>query len=109
MTAQRETAGGRIDLRYAGQGKTLLCVHGLMVNGHLWDPLVPGLRDQFHIVLPDLPSGGHHTPLEPDADCSLETHAVRVVELARQVPGPIVLVGSDTGGAISQIAVTRSP
>ncbi|MET9290871.1 alpha/beta hydrolase [Streptomyces sp. NPDC003077] len=109
QTAQVETAGGRIDLRHIGQGKTLLFVHGLMVNGHLWDPLVSGLRDRFHLVLPDMPLGGHRTPLEPDADCSLEAHAARVVELARQLPGPVVLVGSDTGGAISQIAVARSP
>lgn len=70
-----ETAGGRIDLRHAGQGRNLLFVHGLMVDGHLWDPLAPGLHDRFHIVLPDMPLGGHRTPLEPDADCSLETHA----------------------------------
>lgn len=108
-TARVETADGWLDLRQVGQGKTVLFVHGLMVNGHVWDPLLPGLRDRFRLVLPDLPLGGHRTPLKPDADCSLEAHAARVVELARQLPGPVVLVGSDTGGAISQIAVARAP
>lgn len=108
-TARVETSGGSIDLRYVGQGTTLLFVHGLMVNGHVWDPLIAGLRDRFHMVLPDLPLGGHRTPLEPDADCSLEAHAARVIEIARKLPGPVVLVGSDTGGAISQIAVARAP
>ncbi|WP_215451861.1 alpha/beta fold hydrolase [Streptomyces sp. ATCC 21386] len=108
-TVRVETSGGPIHLRRTGQGPALLFVHGLMVNGHVWDPLVAGLRDRFHMVLPDLPLGGHRTPLEPDADCSLEAHAARVIEIARKLPGPVVLVGSDTGGAISQIAVAREP
>ncbi|MFI6729045.1 alpha/beta hydrolase [Streptomyces sp. R-74717] len=108
-TSRVETSGGSIDLRHFGQGTTLLLVHGLMVNGHLWDPLIAAVRDRFHMVVPDLPLGGHRTPLEPSADCSLEAHAARVIEIARKLSGPIVLVGSDTGGAISQIAVAREP
>jgi pimeloyl-ACP methyl ester carboxylesterase len=108
-TARVKTSGGTIELRYAGQGPTMLLVHGLMVNGHVWDPLVAGLRDRFRMVMPDLPLGGHRTPLEPDADCSLEAQAGRVIEIARTLPAPVVLVGSDTGGAISQIAVAREP
>lgn len=108
-TTMVETAGGRIDIRRVGQGRTVLFVHGLMVNGHVWDPLIAGLRDRCHMVLPDLPLGGHRTPLDPDADCSLEAHAARVMDIARQLPGPIVLVGNDTGGAIAQIAVAREP
>lgn len=108
-TSGVETAGGRIDVRRVGRGTTVLFVHGLMVNGHVWDPLIEGLRDRCHLVLPDLPLGGHRVPLAPDADCSLEAHAARVLDLARQLPGPVVLVGNDTGGAIAQIAVAREP
>ncbi|WP_330241738.1 alpha/beta fold hydrolase [Streptomyces sp. NBC_00525] len=108
-TTRVETAGGRIDLRRVGQGRTVLFVHGLMVNGHVWDPLIAGLRDRCHMVLPDFPLGGHRDPLAPDADCSLEGHAARVLDIARQLPGPIVLVGNDTGGAIAQICVAREP
>ncbi|MGW1186230.1 alpha/beta fold hydrolase [Streptomyces drozdowiczii] len=108
-TTRVETAGGRIELRRVGQGRTVLFVHGLMVNGHVWDPLIAGLRDRCHMVLPDLPLGGHRDPLAPDADCSLEAHAARVLDIARQLPDPIALVGNDTGGAIAQIAVAREP
>lgn len=101
--------GGRIEVRSVGQGPTVLFVHGLLVNGHVWDPLIPGLADRLRMVLPDLPLGGHKSALEPDADCSLEAHAARVLKLARQLPQPLVLVGSDTGGAIAQIAVAREP
>lgn len=109
-TTQVETSGGRIGMRSLGRGTTtLLFVHGLMVNGHVWDPVVERLRHRFRLVLPDLPLGGHRLPLEPDADCGLEAHAGRVVDLARRLDGPVVLVGSDTGGAIAQIAATREP
>lgn len=104
-----DVPGGRIDVRSVGQGPTALFVHGLLVNGHVWDPLIPRLSDRLRMVLPDLPLGGHRSALEPDADCSLEAHAARVVQLARQLPRPIVLIGSDTGGAIAQIAVAREP
>ncbi|MFD7865671.1 alpha/beta fold hydrolase [Streptomyces sp. NPDC059783] len=104
-----ETAGGRIDVREAGEGVNVLFVHGLMVNGQVWDPLVRGLRGRCRMVMPDMPLGGHRTPLAPDADCSLEAHAGRVREIARGLKGPVVLVGNDTGGAIAQIAVAREP
>jgi pimeloyl-ACP methyl ester carboxylesterase len=106
---QVDVPGGRIDVRFVGRGPTALFLHGLLVNGHVWDPLIPGLSGRLRMVLPDLPLGGHRAALEPDADCSLEAHAARVVRLARQLPRPIVLVGSDTGGAIAQIAVAREP
>jgi pimeloyl-ACP methyl ester carboxylesterase len=101
--------GGRIEVRSVGNGPTVLFVHGLLVNGHVWDPLIPQLAAHLRMVLPDLPLGGHRVALEADADCSLEAHAARVLEIARQLPQPLVLVGSDTGGAIAQIAVAREP
>ncbi|MET0133321.1 MAG: alpha/beta fold hydrolase [Kibdelosporangium sp.] len=108
-TSRVETPGGPIEIRTVGQGTTVLFVHGLMVNGHVWDPLIDRLRDRFLLVLPDLPLGGHRLALRPDADCGLAAHAERVIEIARQLTGPVVLVGSDTGGAIAQMAVTREP
>jgi pimeloyl-ACP methyl ester carboxylesterase len=101
--------GGLLEVRTVGDGPTVLFLHGLLVNGHVWDPLIAGLADHLTMVLPDLPLGGHRSPLQPDADCSLGTHAERVIVLARQLPQPLVLVGSDTGGAIAQLAVTKEP
>lgn len=103
------TPGGWIDVRCVGRGSTALFAHGLMVNGHVWDPLIARLRDRLRMVLPDLPLGGHRSPLDRDADCDLAAHATRLVHLARQFPRPNVLIGSDTGGAIAQLAVAREP
>ncbi|MEU6084916.1 alpha/beta hydrolase [Streptomyces sp. NPDC047108] len=106
---QLEIDGDTVEVRKAGRGPTLLFVHGMMVNGRVWDPLVEHLHDQFHVVLPDLPLGGHRTALPAGADHSLEAHASRVRAVARTLPGPVVLVGSDTGGAVAQIAAVREP
>ncbi|MQS09007.1 alpha/beta fold hydrolase [Streptomyces sp. IF17] len=107
---QVATDGGVITVRRAGHdGPTLLFVHGMMVNGHVWDPLVEHLGDRYRVVLPDLPLGGHRTALAADADRSPGAHADRVLDLARTLPGPVVLVGNNTGGAIAQIAAVREP
>jgi pimeloyl-ACP methyl ester carboxylesterase len=108
-TLRFDVRGGVIEARCAGQGPTVVLLHGLLVNGHVWDPLIPLLADGARLVMPDLPLGGHRRPLDDDADCSLSAHAERVIEIARRLPGPITLVGSDTGGAVAQIAVASAP
>jgi pimeloyl-ACP methyl ester carboxylesterase len=109
-TVQFELSTGRIEARCTGEGAvTLIFLHGLLVNGHVWDPLIPLLENRVRLVLLDLPLGGHPQALSGDADCSLVAHADRVIEIARMQQGPLVLVGSDTGGALAQLAVTRAP
>jgi pimeloyl-ACP methyl ester carboxylesterase len=109
-TVQFELSTGCIEARCVGEGgATLIFLHGLLVNGHVWDPLIPLLENHVRLVLLDLPLGGHRHALNGDADCSLVAHADRVIEIARTLKGPLVLVGSDTGGALAQLAVTRAP
>jgi pimeloyl-ACP methyl ester carboxylesterase len=104
-----DVPGGAIEARLAGTGVTALFLHGILVNGHVWDPIVPLLRARARLVLPDLPLGGHRLALERDADCSLAAHAERVISIARKLPAPLVLVAGDTGGALAQLAVVRAP
>jgi len=109
QTARVKVAGGEIHVRTVGQGPTLLFVHALLVNSHVWDALIPRLASHYTLVMPDLALGAHHYPLEQDADCSLQAHAERIVELARALGGEITLIGNDTGGAIAQLAVLTAP
>ena len=104
-----DVPGGRLRVRSTGRGPSALLVHGLLVNSHVWDPLVPRLTPHLRLVMPDLPLGGHHDALAAGADRSLPAHAERLLHLARRLPGPVVLVASDTGGAVAQLAVTRAP
>lgn len=60
-----EVTAGRIHVREAGEGPTVVLVHGFAVNGDLWRDLVPLLAPQHHCVTVELPTGGHAEPVDP--------------------------------------------
>ena len=101
---------GPVRYREAGQGTPLLFVHGALVNSHLWDQAAELLTDRFRCILPDLPLGSHPEPMKPGADIS-PTGIARMVGKVRKELGAedAILVGNDSGGAISQLLVTSDP
>ncbi len=54
-----------------GDGPVLVFLHGLVMNGTLFDEVVRDLRADHRCLVPTLPLGGHRRPMEPDADLSL--------------------------------------
>jgi pimeloyl-ACP methyl ester carboxylesterase len=63
---------GTVHYRDSGprDAEVLLFVHGLLVDGSLWDGVVERLDDRRRCIVPDLPLGAHPTPMRPDADLS---------------------------------------
>jgi pimeloyl-ACP methyl ester carboxylesterase len=58
-----------------GDGPTLVLVHGLIMDGTLWDDVVQELRADLRCVTPTLPLGAHRRPMRPDADLTLAGQA----------------------------------
>ncbi len=54
-----------------GDGPVLVLLHGLVMDGTLFDEVVADLRSDHRCVVPTLPLGGHRLPMHPDADLSL--------------------------------------
>ncbi len=104
-----ELSGGRLRVFETGAGEPLVFVHGALVNANLWRKVVPLLAPHFRCVTLDLPLGAHELAM-PHADLTgpglgdLIAEAVTALDL----PAP-TLVASDTGGALTQIAVSRHP
>jgi len=101
--------GGRVRVHEIGRGPTIVFVHGLLVNANLWRKVVARLSPDFRCVTLDLPLGSHVEPLggddlTPPGLAALVCDALDALELE-----DVTLVGNDTGGAISQIAVTTRP
>src|SRR5687768_1975016 len=93
-----------------GGGDPLVFVHGLLVNGRLWDPLVERLQADYRCIVPEMPLGSHTVPMDEDADLSAPGVASTLAELLEQLKlESVTLVGNDSGGAISQIAATEHP
>lgn len=107
---EAQLSQGTIRYRDQGSGEPLLFVHGLLVNGRLWEPLVEGLQAEYRCIVPDLPLGSHVTPMSDDADLSPPGIARIVAELIEHLElDRVTLVGNDSGGAISQILATTRP
>jgi pimeloyl-ACP methyl ester carboxylesterase len=101
---------GRIRYRDAGEGPQIVFLHGYLVDGRLWDGVVDALSDRFRCIAPDLPFGAHRTAMSPAADLSPVGLANLVAELIEKLGlEGVTVVGNDSGGAVSQVLVTRRP
>jgi pimeloyl-ACP methyl ester carboxylesterase len=101
---------GRIRYREAGEGKPVVFVHGFLVDGRLWDGVVDRLSDRCRCIAPDWPIGAQQIAMSPDADLSPPGIAAIIDSfLAALELDDVTIVGNDSGGAMSQVLVTRHP
>jgi pimeloyl-ACP methyl ester carboxylesterase len=107
---QVQVGAGSIEAFVRGDGPSLVFTHGWLANANLWRGVVDLLADRFRCITLDLPLGAHRLPAAPDADLSAEGCGTMIAEaLAVLDLEEVTLVGNDSGGAYSQIAVSRSP
>lgn len=88
----------------------MVFVHGILVNGRLWDQVAQSVARLVRCMVPDWPLGAHPAPMNPDADLSVSA----MVELMREFLDrthldKVVLVGNDSGGALTQLFLVRYP
>jgi len=101
---------GRCAVRVTGEGPPVLLVHGIIVNGHLWDPIIPALAVGHQVISPDLPLGSHEHPARRRDLVTPEGVADSLAALIEALGhDQVVVVGNDSGGAISQILTARHP
>jgi pimeloyl-ACP methyl ester carboxylesterase len=101
---------GRIRYREAGAGKPVVFVHGYLVDGRLWDGVVDRLSDRCRCIAPDWPIGAQQIAMNPDADLSPPGIAATIASFLEALDlEDVTIVGNDSGGAMSQVLVTRHP
>jgi pimeloyl-ACP methyl ester carboxylesterase len=104
-----ELSQGTVHYRDQGAGPTVVLIHGLLVNGGVWDALLPHLRD-VRCIVPDLPLGSHRIPMKSAADLSPLGLASLIAELIERLElSDVTLVGNDTGGALCQLVCAHHP
>jgi pimeloyl-ACP methyl ester carboxylesterase len=101
---------GRIRYRDEGQGKPVVFVHGYLVDSRLWDGVVDALGDRCRCLAPDWPIGSQPMAMKPDADLSPYGIAATIASFLGELDlEDVTIVGNDSGGAMSQVLVTRHP
>jgi pimeloyl-ACP methyl ester carboxylesterase len=101
---QVELSAGTVEYTdTGGAGPAVVFVHGLLMDGSLWDASLAGL-DGIRCVVPTLPLGAHRHPMRDDADLSLPGLARLLAEFLERLDlRDVTLVGVDTGGALVQL------
>ena len=109
--AEVETSWGRIPVRRGGAGPVVLLVHGLLVDGGLWDEVAARLvAAGFDLGGPRQAPGAPSVTDEPGTNASPSGVARLVDTLARELGlRDVTLVGNDTGGAICQLVAAEQP
>ncbi len=91
-------------------GKPIVFVHGYLVDGRLWDGVVDRLGDRYRCLAPDWPIGAQQIAMKPEADLSRPASRRRSTPFSRRsTSSDVTIVGNDSGGAMSQVLVTRHP
>ena len=78
----------------------MVLLHGVLMNGTLWDEVVGDLRDRYRCIVPELPFGAHTTPMPDDADLSLPALATLIAGFLTELDlRHVTVVCNDWGGA----------
>lgn len=94
----------------AGGRDAIFFIHGLLVDGSLWDGVVERLNATHRCIVPELPLGSHRQAMDPDADLSPRGVSQIIASLLVELDlDDVTIVANDTGGAITQILVTEQP
>jgi len=105
-----ELPAGTVRYREAGEGKPVVFVHGYLVDGRLWDGVVDELSDRRRCLAPDWPIGAQQIAMNPDADLTPYGIADLIESFLEELDlTDVTIVGNDSGGAMSQVFVTRHP
>jgi pimeloyl-ACP methyl ester carboxylesterase len=104
---------GTVHYRESGpvDGRPVVFVHGFLVDDTLWSDVPERLAEAgFRTFAPTWPLGSHPTAMQPDADLSPRGVAGIVASFLEAMDlRDVVVVGSDTGGAISQLLLDLDP
>ena len=102
--------GAKVRYYERGDGPPVVFVHGLLVNAYLWRKVVPAIANAgYRCLAPDWPFGSHAVPV-PEADLTPLGAANLIASFLKELQlEDATVVGNDTGGAITQILMTRHP
>jgi len=100
---------GRLTFFRAGQGPTLLLLHGANDQAGAWYRIAPALARERRVLIPDLPGHGESAPAAGPLAVTDLLAGVDAV-LAAEAPGErVTVVGNSLGGFLALLLAERHP
>src|SRR5215468_12729780 len=95
-----ELPHGTVHYHESGTGPPVVFLHGYLMGGRLWDPVVRLLEGEFRCLVPELPFGAHPAPMRPGADLTTAGAGRLVADFLDALAlSDVILVGNDSGAA----------
>ena len=103
-----EVDGVRVHYLTAGQGPTVILLHGYAETSRMWRPIIPVLAERFKVIAPDLPGIGDSAIPADGSD--MKTAAMRMHALARALGVEKArVVGHDIGLMVAYAYAAQFP
>ena len=106
MESELKLDGHKIYYRVQGEGKPVVLLHGFGETGDVWQHQVDFLKNNFRVIVPDLPGSGRS---EMTGDMSMEglAEATRYLVETLEPGRPVTLIGHSMGGYITLAFVEK--
>ena len=113
LPAKQQPISNGIQVGYveAGQGKTVLLLHGLGGNLSHWLPVMKAMATSYHVIALDFPGYGASDKVLPDTTKdAIQFYADAVSQFIQQKGlMNVVLAGHSMGGQVAMVTALQSP
>jgi pimeloyl-ACP methyl ester carboxylesterase len=111
VTRDVNARGARVRFVEAGEGPTLLLIHGYLASHVCWEDALPALGSTFHVIVPDLPGFGDSEKPSPSRyPYSFDAFAESLVDLVAALDlGRVSVCGHGLGGAVALTMAADHP
>ena len=100
--------GHEVGYRMAGEGETVLLIHGMAGSSATWRDVMPALAERYCVIAPDLL--GHGESAKPLGDYSLGAFASGLRDLLGVLgKGSAAVVGTSLGGGVAMQLAYQHP
>jgi len=108
MSRSVEIDGAKVHYMTAGQGPTLILLHGYAETSLMWRPIIPALAQRFTVIAPDLPGIGDSDI--PAKGLDMKSAAIRIHDLAKSLGVQTAeVVGHDIGLMVAYAYAAQFP